>query len=381
MLMRSSIMPSATAWLDDQFSKAAHPPAPFCLSEFDRNRSLGYPHTNCFAENGRVMALAENKAGKTVFWRIQLDSGCENKICEFDADGSVGYYDVAQDAGIFMVLARNALWFYDLKSCSLLDVHHPEKSAGDSQQGIKIDGLPSITPDGREVVAGFSRGGCYGGYHVDVASGRGRILFEVDWYANHFHFCPHDRTWLGFSHEGRCDQIPDRAWAWHPSLAPLGKNIFDQWTSGKDRFMQIGHERWCFHDTSTLFVSFGSNPSDEQGVYEAYPDGRPPRHVYRGPAWHVNVSHDGRWAVVDTMGDIDAPDKKAVQHAAAIIVIDMKTGRNKFAARSRTGLAHPSHPHPAFSWDDRYIFYNEADEARKNNRVMCVPNPLWREVG
>jgi hypothetical protein len=49
----------------------------------------------------------------------------------------------------------------------------------------------------------------------------------------------------------------------------------------------------------------------------------------------------------------------------------MQTGRRQFVAQSRHAN-HPSHPHPAFSPDSRWVIYNEIDESFKANRVMKV---------
>lgn len=347
------------------------------LSEFSQNRFLGYPHTNCFAGDGRTMVVGSSDDNATSLWRIELDSGREQRICEFPLSEKMGYFDVARDASILVAVTERAIWLYDLKDCSLIATHQPAPS-GDSHSAssLTLDALPGITADGREVVVGVVRNGRYGAYHLDVPGNKGRILFEFDWHANHFHFCPHDKNWIAFSHEGRCDLIPDRVWAWHAELAPGGKVAFDQQSADEGGFIQVGHERWCFHDTSALVVAYGSNPAVERGVYEAFPDGRPSKFVYQGQAWHVNVSADGRWAAIDTMG-AHYTDADADQFASDILVIDLRTGDRRVAARSRIGASHPSHPHPAFSPDGRFIFFNEADHCQKSNRICYSPNPFW----
>jgi hypothetical protein len=372
--MQSVSQLPATRWLDEQFAASS---GPFALTNFGQKRYLGYPHTNPFSQHGRILVMAARNEKSSSLWRIDLDSGDERKICEFSPAAKMGYFDVARQAGVLVVVADNALWLYNIEDCSLVCEHR--------RDGLAIDGLPAITADARQAVAGFVRDGRYGGYRLDTAASSGEILCEFDWYANHFHFSPHDSHWIAFSHEGRCDQIPDRVWAWHSALAPAGRNIFDQRSTG--RFIQVGHERWCFHDTSALVVAFGSNPDSERGIYETYVDSRPSRLLSAGDNdWHVNISYDGRWAVVDTVGPYNTLEWKERPAPGApwpwglqsdIVVIDMKTGSRQLAAHSRIGGGHPAHPHPAFSPDGRWIFYNEVDSVPPENRIMCAPNPLF----
>lgn len=366
---------SKSSWLDQQLAKSPPQGGAVTLSTFSQNRSLGYPHTECFAENGRYMVVAASDDRGSSLWRLDLETGEEAKICAFDAPAKMGYYDVAAETGVLVVVSESVLWFYDVKTLALIGTHRPGQSEGGPlPDGIKVDDLPAITPDGREVVVGIVRDGRYGGYHYNVPEKRGRILFEVDWYANHFHFSPHDRNWIAFSHEGKCSEIADRAWVWHEKLAPSGRNVFDQKQTGNSHFLEIGHERWCFHDASGLVVAYGSNPVEQRGVYEIHADGRPPKFIYNGPALHVNISHNGRWAVVDTMSPHDEPN--GYWQISDVLAIDMQTGASKYLARSRMAPRHPAHPHPAFSPDDRIIFFNESSSDDKQNRILCVRNPF-----
>jgi Tol biopolymer transport system component len=354
------------------------------LTEFAQNRSLGYPHCNVFTRNGRYMVVASEDENTSALWRLDLSSGEEKKICEFKRSERMTYYDLAEDGEILVVTTSLALWLYRLDDCSLLATHYPALN-----DGYQVDHLPSITADGRDVVVGISQDGRYSGYHLDVASGKGRVLFEKAWHANHFHFSPRDRNWIAFSHEGRADQISDRMWAWHSTLAPEGKCVFDQASTGVAPFLVIGHERWCFHDTSAVVVAFAGNPVLERGVYEVYLDGRAARQVYQGSALHANISPDGRWLVVDTLGPYDTmnwtegppPGPWPWGLHSDVVVVDRKTGARRLVAPSLIGNCHPAHPHPAFSPDGRYIFFNEAeaDPDRKRCRVMCARNPLWTE--
>jgi hypothetical protein len=225
----------------------------------------------------------------------------------------------------------------------------------------------------------MTREGSFGCYEVDTATGEASLIIEKSWWANHYHYCPHDEAWIGFCCEGETTTVPQRVWGYHAELAPAGKPLLDQhWETPGER-MCVGHERWCFHDRSVVAVAYGQSAPGFGGIYEAFVDGRPSRQIgVSGRDWHVNVSRDGRWAVVDTTGPHDAPGRswESAAQVSDVLVMDMTTGARQFVARSRQ-YRHPSHPHPIFSPDGQWIFYNEADEALSRNRVMRVRNPWF----
>ena len=127
-------------------------------------------------------------------------------------------------------------------------------------------------------------------------------------------------------------------------------------------------------------VAYGVSPAGPRGLYEVFADDRPARLISPGERdYHCDVSRDGRWAVVDTTGPHDAPGcgwENALD-ICDILIVDMKTGRREFLARSRQYKFHPRHPHPVFSPDGSTIFYNEAESGGDHNRIMEVLNP-WK---
>src|SRR5690606_32265950 len=129
--------------------------------------------------------------------------------------------------------------------------------------------------DGRKVLLREKRGHRNHALELDIASGTLRELFVKDWYANHFHYCPHDESWVGFSHEGKTELIPDRCWVWHAEHAPEGRVVFDQASDAPGTRLCVGHERWCFHDVSAYAIAFAVSPAGKRGLYEVFGDGRP----------------------------------------------------------------------------------------------------------
>ena len=194
------------------------------------------------------------------------------------------------------------------------------------------------------------------------------------------HFCPHDDGWIGFCREGATETVFDRVWGWHALHAPEGCVLFDQRSEEPGNLLCVGHERWCFHDTSALVVAYGVSPGGPRGLYELYADNRPQRLVSQGDRdWHCSPSQDGRWAVVDTSGPHDAPGRGWENSAANgirvsdILIIDMASGERRCLARHVAWGG--EHPHPIFCPDGAEIFYNERDLATDKNHIMRVSNP------
>jgi hypothetical protein len=324
------------------------------LSSFEQKRFHTYPHCNGFADGGTSLVLGQIEPEHISMWKVDLATGDEFLIRRFRQPTS--YFDIAVDANVLAAVAEGAVWLFDL-NCP-----------GDSRillqapPGLTLQGLPSITADGTRVLVPFEGQGRYGAILVDVLTSQSRTVISHQWWANHFHFSPYDPEWIIYAHEGRCDQITDRVWAWHEQLAPQGRCVFDQTSSVAGKPLQVGHETACAHDASILVVAYGASLAGPRGLYEVFLDGRASRLVSEADRdWHGQMSHCGRWAVIDTTGPHDAPGCGWDQagQVSDIMWVGSHTGQRAFLARTAFA-SHPWHPHPALSPDGRYLLYAEA---------------------
>jgi len=339
---------------------------------------LTYPHNNGFCKDGRTMVLGRMEGTRASLWKVSPDSKEDIRICEFDVSNKVEkllWFDVARETNRLVVATHDSVWMYDLEKQGSGECIYRETSPA------RMLELPAIKSDGSEAVIGLRFSDHYAALSIDLNTGKNRILFEKPWYANHFHFCPYDEAWMGFCHEGRCEETSDRVWGWHPVHAPEGRCLFDQNWGNPARELNVGHERWCFHAPAALAVAYGASPGEPRGTYEVYADGKPPRLVSRGNRHlHVNASLSGRWAVVDTSGPHDIIGKgwENAEGISDLLLVDMVSGEQLWLARSRIE-SHPSHPHPVFSPDEKSIFFNEFLPETRGNRVMRVENPWYRD--
>lgn len=332
------------------------------LSEFGQRRYHTYPHCEGFADAGGSVVLGQIEESHVSLWLLDLRDGKERCVARFHrpADArslneTAVWFDVAAKDNLLVAVAEGAAWRIDL------DSRAAPRLLWRPPAGTKIDPLPSVTSDGHQALFHFAHGGVHSAVIIDLAANTERWLPNFAWHANHFHFSPCDPEWIVFCHEGDCRTISDRLWAWHPRHAPIGRCLFDQHAAGPGRFLQMGHERACWHAPSLLVPAFGHSPVSGAGLYEVFFDQRPPRFV--GPSdrdWHCNVSRDGQWAVVDTTGPHDVPGKGWEQAAdiSDIMLVHVESGRRDFLARSHQRM-HPWHPHPSFSPDGRHILYGE----------------------
>ncbi len=334
-----------------------------------------YPHANGFADGGQSIVLGRLNNGTASLWKVPPGSEKEFQICAFDISSErerLLWFDVARDANLLVTVAGGAVWLFDLNSPGNQKVvYQAQPPATISTQ------LPSITADGKRILIGLRQEEMHSVLSLDTASGEGHVLFEYPWFTNHFHFCPHDENWIGFCHEGPCEQIGKRVWGWHAEHAPRGRCCFDQHWGDPAHELCVGHERWAFHESKIAVVAYGVSSGGPRGIYEAGTDGTS-RLISGGDRdLHLNVSRDGNWIVADTSGPHDLPGKgwEKAGGISDILLIDSRDGSRRWLARTRLQPRHPFHPHPVFSPDGRSVFYNEASADGHGGRVMRVANP------
>lgn len=278
------------------------------------------------------------------------------------------YFDVALGCERLAAVFNNAAWIADIGGTPKWErVYTPPR-------GCQLQDLPSITMNGLKLLIGESDLESHSAIEIDLRTGESEVLFRKRWHANHFHYCPFDEAWIGFSHEGPTETTPDRCWVWHAEKAPEGKVVFDQTSSLTGVPLCVGHERWAFHDVSAYVIAYAVSPGGKRGLYEAFADSRQARLIWESDvAWHVDMDLTGRFAVLDTSGSWFAQgakeiDKAREEHLLAdklrtanrsdIVLLDLQEKRSLYIATvERT--RHPWHPHPALSLNNDFVVFND----------------------
>lgn len=337
------------------------------LSEFEECRYHAYPHCNGFADGGKSIVLGAFDQGfeNVSLWKMGLDGQGQRRICIFPVYADPAHpstaqlwFDVALETNTAAVVAGDEVWLYDLTAMDAGRMIYRAVA------GETLNPLPSMRGDGSRLLIASTQGQMRGVSEVDLQSAEVRRVFEVPWYANHFHYSPHSPRWIAFCHEGDARIIRDRMWASHAEHAPGGECIFRQ---GKS--LMVGHERACFHRASIATIAFGA-AGLPTGLYEAELDGSHTRLVSGGSRdWHCDVSRDGEWAVLDTTGpyDRDGYGWENAEDCSDIVLVDMATGKREPLARSHQAV-HPWHPHPVFSPDGKRIVFGEFAGTKDNPR-------------
>lgn len=341
------------------------------------NSFLTYPHSNGYAYGGEGLVYMQLCEGRNCLFLRSLASGATRLLVDLGEGKRGGAWDVAHRAGnrLAIVMDRRA-WILDLDGPGeLVCIFETPGSA-------KLDGLCSLSGDGRRLLCRLSEGGLNIAIEIDVETGSVRRLFSKDWHANHMHYCPHDEDWVAFSHEGWTEDIPDRCWVWHADLAPEGRLAFNQDSEVAGVKLCVGHERWCFHDASGYAVAYAHSPAGKRGLYEIFADGRPARLVWESNVlWHCTMDRSGRFVAADTTGPIrDEPHSEAEYRKylelfmtkddanepmdIEVVLRDLKLGETLFLAEARWHK-HPYHPHPAVSPDARWVAWNDFNPDRR----------------
>ncbi|MDA3874551.1 MAG: hypothetical protein PF795_11410, partial [Kiritimatiellae bacterium] len=343
-----------------------------------KNTYLTYPHMNGYVEYGRALIYRQSGDDGIDCLRIRdLIDGTDRVLWEFERDGHGGTtWEVALDSPkVAMVLNNQAV---------ILDLEHPDELTvvHTPAPGRKLDGLCSLTTDGSRLLL-REDGDCGNtALEIDLVTGGTRKLFSIAWYANHFHYCPHDPEWVAFSHEGRTEDIPDRCWVWHPQHAPQGRLTFDQASEVPDVQLCVGHEHWCFHDVSAYAPAYMHSPAGPRGLYEIFGDGRPAILRWKSDTiWHCTMDLTGRFVAVDTAGPFREEPYTDRQYRenleifkrkdaagdpmdAEVAVLDLKSGKSLWLAQAQW-TRHPYHPHPAISPNSRWVAWNDSLPERK----------------
>lgn len=336
-----------------------------------------YPHSNGYYDEGRRVALGradgteeiigvrwDGEGGPEVLLSAEFFASESDQVVEpWTEDSpqrSVPWFDIALQAQTMVCARGGALFQVELSAAT-----PRPRVAYRVSEGWKLDGLTSVSADGRTALISESREGDYRALLLDLAGGDTREILRHPWHANHFHVAPADESWVGYSHEGASTSVDDRMWAWHAQHAPSGRQAVDQRqiSDTPGTAVAIGHERWKFHDVGAVVIAYGESPAGPRGVYETYVDGRAPRLVSPGDRdWHCGISRDGSAIIVDTTGSALARGRgwSDAGRASSIVLIDALTGRRRVLAE--TGfIAHPYHPHPSFVPDGTAVVFNHVE--------------------
>lgn len=332
-----------------------------------------YPHANGFLPDGHSMIVARpeslppsggsNEKTVTRFLRFDPETG---ETTEVGALAGVKMYYGISETGMLVANVHNSLVIMDTALGA-----PSARVLWESEAPWRLSDLPDISPDGREVLVDFHDYTPPGRHQARVFDTQktgtaGRVLLEKPWLLNHTHRSPADRDWFLFSHEGML--VTDRMWAWHPAIAPQGRAIFDQ-IAPDGQALYVGHELAMHHKPAALAVAFGNSPGAPRGLYEVDFTGKARPLAPGARDWHCNISRDGRWAVVDTMGASDDPGPIRpgwADHGGVsdVVAVNLTTGARQLLHRGSFLRSHPWHPHPHISPDGRWVVYNDAQTRR-----------------
>ncbi len=333
---------------------------------------LAYPHCNGFTADGSAMILGRFDGTDTVLLRYDFATGSEHDVARIPTSRptpATRWFDVSMKTDRLVTFSDDGLVVIDLAGDGAMrNVYR----AADGW-ALRHEDIPAISADGNRLIVCETRQGgnppaCNRVRELDLITGQTADLVEHAWDCNHFHYCPADESWIGYSHEGPTHTIPDRIWGWHRTEAPHGRCVFNQASDVPGVPLCIGHERWMFHRPGAIAVAYGVSPHGPRGIWEVPVDGPPPRLVSAGERdWHVNIDRTGACAVLDTTGSLDCAGRgwENSDDRSDILLVDMATGERSWLARTHEAgrrfagrMRHPFHAHPAFSPDGRTVVFN-----------------------
>jgi len=203
-------------------------------------------------------------------------------------------------------------------------------------------------------------------YRVNIETCECELVYEKMFakplpVANHLMISPTDKDMFFFAHEGETFYISNRLWLYNDKTKKawnIAKQTLNQDGNLGDCF---GHEMWAPDGKGLYFVKYACSPEPPFGVcYVDIETGKYELLYSNYKYWHVGVSQDGRYLIVDTQY---APKQSEV------VIIDTKTGEEFVADMPYMTAIHPCHPHPQMSPDNSKVIYTALD---KENGRTCI---------
>lgn len=343
---------------------------------------IAYPHSRGFLTDGagtRVL-LGQKRGDRLQIVSQNLEGSGPRVLFQCPVtDGYRGHlwWD-AQEAGSqgarLLVTAGNAL--------HLIPVGQPDKGCVVFRPpaGWSLYEIPSIHPTEAKALVLLQKGAQAGRIlELDLISGHEILLAELPFYTGHAHYAPHNPEIIGFCHEGPTETVSDRVWYMPKSSPTKAAAIWDQKVPNEGKPLCLGHEVWLAHEAACAVVAYGVSPVGPRGLYQLSPHHGPLLISGGDRDWHVGSRSDGSLWVCDTTGPHDAPGTgwENAGHTSDILLVDPVSGQRHFFARTRfSPQGHPGHPHPRFSPDGLWVWWNEGTDTAVNACCGAIPPDL-----
>ncbi|EIP98975.1 hypothetical protein OpiT1DRAFT_03477 [Opitutaceae bacterium TAV1] len=319
-----------------------------------------YPHSNGFwrsdpAWDANTIVVGRESEGSNVLSLVEFDPATGNHRAVGASENTNMFYSITRDGRALASTKRgnNSLVLLDLTG------RQPDRVLMTAPAGTQISHGADILEDGSKAVFALWNWGAkeFKLQEIDVATGSVTTCMTASWTINHAHYHPFDPGWISLCNEVGNDPIRpmDRIWAWHATLAPQGKRVFDP-VDAQGRPIYITHERAMYHKLGVIADVISPSPGEPRGLYEVGYDGTR-RVIAEGKGYqHCNISRDGRWAVADVVNQDDRVTMETV-------LINFKTGKKEILYAGRA-TKHPWHAHPHISPDGKWVILNDSSLLR-----------------
>lgn len=343
---------------------------------------IAYPHSRGFltGSGGTRVLLGQNPGKSLQVVSQNLDESGHQVLFQCPVtDGYRGHlwWD-AQEAGPrgawLLVTAANALHLVPVDRPSEVAVVYRPPA------GWTLYEIPSIHPTEPVALVLLQKTNEAGRiFELDLETGRESPSAELPFYTGHAHYAPHNPDLIGFCHEGPTETVPDRVWYLDKQHPEKARALWDQKVPHEEKALCLGHEVWLAHEEACAVVAYGVSPAGPRGLYQLSPH-HGPRLISRGDRdWHVGSRTDGSLWVCDTTGPHDAPGTgwENAGQTSDILLVNPRSGQRHFFARTRfSPQGHPGHPHPRFSPDGLWVWWNEGTETAVNACRGAIPPGL-----
>jgi oligogalacturonide lyase len=336
-----------------------------------------YFHQAVFTDDGAGLLISSNRSGSWQLYLLGLESGELRQLSAEEGGISQHHATILPTRGLAVFTTGTVVKQVSLDGSGTRVLYSAPPGLRIRNLAPSTDGS-SVTFAYQEVLAlSTETGVIYSHFNeqiyrrpscvimrIDTDTGGAAALWGEREWISHVNVSPVDSDVVLFCHEGPW-QLVQRMWVLRAStgqVSPLVEQRRLLETSGHEFFTRSGRVvtqyGWRFHPKARTWVQFD--------VF-VNPDGRSPeafRYLWGSPN-HVQVAGDETRGV----GDGAFPTEGFAEGSSYISLIRYRDERaivTPLCRHDSSWKTQHSHPHPVFSQDDRFVYFNTDRGGRSN---------------
>lgn len=359
------------------------------LTPTDVTCHRNYFYQKCFTNDGQRLLFGGWFEGTWNCYLLDLSTAVARQITEGTGDNTFGCFLSPDDKYLYYVKGGNTLRRVDLESLEEEVIYQVTPGyKGYGTWGVNTDCTKLV---GIEVIEGdlmklatwkefreqFLRNPRCRLISIDIATGKSRTLLEQAKWTGHPIYRPYDDNTVAYCHEGPLDLVDSRMWLINEDGSNI-RQIKDQ-APGE----RCTHEFWVPDGSKMMYVSYLEREGHDRWICTADPITLKNEVLMPMPACsHLMSNFDGTRAVADGSGtpqDMADTGGHERESDPFLYLFDFRTKEtkricaHKSSWREYLGSRQVTHPHPAFTPDEKQVLFTSDFEGEPAMYLADLP--------